>query len=209
MPQKIIPILADAKYHIFNRGVDKRDIFLDKSDYLRFYQSLNLFNSEEAVVNFDFARVHTSMATVSPNRLVEIEAYSLLSNHFHLLLKSVIDGGASEFMRRISLGYTSYFNQKYERSGILFQGAFKRVYIESQEQYQYVFAYVNENHHVHDIQMDREVCHSSSLHYQGIARSKLITNFIADPYQLTDNILLAKNIAMQRKNIKQDKVFFD
>jgi REP element-mobilizing transposase RayT len=211
MPQKIVPIVEGETYHVFNRGVDKREIFLDKADYLRFYQSLNLFNSEESVVNFDFARAKMNAKNKLELKkyLVQIHAYSLLPNHFHLILKSLTNEGISEFMRRMSLGYTNYFNQKYERSGILFQGPFKRVHVDDQEQYQYLFAYVNENHFVHNLTTEREICHSSSLHYQGIVKSKLISSEKSENYQLDGNILLAKDIYERRKTMKQDKVLFE
>lgn len=208
MPQKIIPLVCGESYHIFNRGVDKRAVFLDKEDYLRFYQSLHLFNSVEPVVNFDSAVVKAKNNSETPERLVEIKAYSLLPNHYHLILKQEVDGGISEFMRRISLGYTSYFNQKNERSGSLFQGNFKRVLITSDEQFNYLFAYVNENHFVHNIELDREICHSSSLHYQGLAISKLIKRY-GENYNSHENISLAKNIYKKRKSDKANKELFE
>ncbi len=211
MPQKIVPIIEGETYHVFNRGVDKRDIFLDKSDYLRFYQSLNLFNSEEAIVNFDFVRtkVNNSTDSFQGNRLVDIQAYALLPNHFHLIIKSVTESGISEFMRRVGGGYANYFNQKYERSGALFQGSFKRVHIERQEQYQYLFVYVNENQFVHNLIAEREICHSSSLHYQGLAKSKIINMQLDTQYNFDESVILAKSIYEKRKAIKQDKILFE
>ena len=113
MPQINVPLLNGELYHVYNRGVDKRIVFLDKEDYLRFYQVLNLFNTSEPVVNFDVARAKMKRGEQS-QKLVEIKAYSLLDNHYHLILQQNVDGGISEFMRRIGTGYTSYFNQKNE-----------------------------------------------------------------------------------------------
>ncbi len=210
MPQKIVQIINGETYHVFNRGVDKRDVFLGKEDYLRFYQSLYLFNSDEPIVNFTFARSREKLSKQHlVKKLVEIQAYSLLPNHYHIIVKSITDDGLSEFMRRLSLGYTSYFNQKYERSGFLFQGTFKRVHIESQEQYQYLFAYVNENHFVHNMIMEREICHSSSIHYQGIGKSKLIEISFRSNYSFNDNRKLALGIYERRKGLKHDNVLFD
>lgn len=205
MPQKIVPLLDDEFYHIYNRGVDKRDVFLDKEDYLRFYQSLHLFNVVEPVVNFDSAKAKLKNKT-NQKTLVEIVAYSLLPNHYHLLVKQCSGNGISEFMRRISTGYTSYFNQKNERSGSLFQGRFKRVHIDTDSQYNYIFAYVNENHFVHNIDLDREICHSSSIHYQGISTSKLIKQKDDSvKYNLLANVDLAHSIYLKRKSSKVDK----
>jgi len=200
MPSKLVPIVVGEKYHVFNRGVDKRIVFTDKSDYVRFYMSLDLFNSVEPVINFEQAKANHRVPQMI-DRLVSIEAYALMSNHFHLIILPLVEGGISEFMRRVCAGYTAYFNDKYERSGALFQGRFKRVLIETSEQYQYLFAYVNENHIVHNHSMVREICHTSSLHYQGLAKSKLLPA-ATELYPMKENALLAKDIWLRRKGLK-------
>jgi hypothetical protein len=134
-------------------------------------------------------------------KLVEINAYSLLPNHFHLIVEQLVDGGISEFMKRLSGGYTNYFNEKYDRSGSLFQGKFKRVHISSDEQFNYLFSYVNENHSVHDLSFERQICHSSSLHFQGIMKSKLISNNDIT-YRYKEAVLLAKDIFKKRNAFK-------
>lgn len=199
MPRKIVPLITGNTYHVYNRGVDKREIFLNKSDYLRFYISLDIFNVTEPVINFDSARVKREKG--QGEKLVEIKAYCLLPNHFHLIVEQLQDGGISEFMKRISGGYTSYFNSKLERSGSLFQGTFKKVPVLNQEQYQYLLAYVNENHFVHGIQLEREIYHSSSLHYQALKKSKLL-NVTQETYSFNDNLQLANEIYLRRKSIK-------
>lgn len=199
MPSKVVPLLTNELYHVYNRGVDKRIVFIDKKDYLRFYQSLHLFNTKEPSVNFDLANVRFRNSCET-EKIVEIHAYALLPNHFHLVIKQLTDGGISELMRRISTGYTSYFNQRNDKSGALFQGVFKRVHVATQEQYQYLFAYVNENHFVHNIDMAREICHTSSLHYQKQATSKLIARSNEGAYFFEANVLLAKDIYSKRHN---------
>lgn len=201
MSRKIVPLLTGEIYHVFNRGVDKREVFASKRDYLRFYQSLDLFNSIEPVINFDFALAHKKIFT-NAERLVNIKAYSLLPNHIHLILKQNIDGGISEFMKRVSGGYTSYYNLDNDRSGALFQGTFKRVHVNSDEQYNYLLAYVNENHFVHNIKMEREICHSSSLHYKNISRSKLLYSVEQVDYSFKDAVFLANDIYLRRLKSK-------
>jgi len=209
MPQKIVPLVCGEFYHIFNRGVDKRETFMDREDYLRFYQTLHLFNTIEPVINFDAAKARSKNGQTE-KVLVEIKAYSILPNHYHMIIKQISESGISEFMRRISTGYTTYFNQKHERSGALFQGKYKRVHIQSDEQYNYLFAYVNENHFVHNIRNDRQICHSSSIHYQGIARSKLIkTPADKKTYEFSANQTLAMQIYNERKRNKIEKVIFE
>jgi len=200
MPRKVIPLLNGEIYHVYNRGSDKRVIFKDKKDYLRFYQSFYLFNSIEPVINIDHARV---LFRNTPQKLVDIYAYALLPNHYHLILKQLVEGGISEFMKRISGGYTSYFNERHERSGVLFQGTYKRVHIENQEQFNYVFSYVNENHYVHGVKREEEVFATSSYHHQGKMKSKVIS-FKTD-YSHKEAKRLAESIARKRNVV--DKAF--
>ncbi len=201
MPSVKIPLITGETYHIFNRGVDKRDVFLDKYDYIRFYQSLHLFNSVEAVGNFNIAK-EKAQSLQPHEKLVEIQAYSLLPNHYHIILKQLTDGGIGEFLRRVGSGYTSYFNEKNKRSGTLFQGTFKRVHITNDAQLQYLFTYVNENQYVHGFDKKRELYHSSSIHYQGIRNSKLIPSQNKGYYPLDNNIALAREIYCKRKAMK-------
>ena len=149
MPRKIVPLVTGETYHVFNRGIDKRDIFSDKVDFFRFHQSLQLFNAENTSGSiYELTFDENWIFEQSP--LVNIHAYCLLKNHFHLILTQVVDGGISEFMKRVGGGYTSYFNERLTRSGSLFQGTFKRVHCETNEQLLYLTAYVNLNNKVHN-----------------------------------------------------------
>lgn len=86
---------------------------------------------------------------VSADPLVEIIAYCLNPNHYHLILKQVSERGIEKFMHKVSTGYTNYFNKKNERSGSLFQGPFKAIHVDSNEYLLYLSAYVNRNHFIH------------------------------------------------------------
>jgi len=131
-------------YHIYNRGVDKRDIFLDQDDYIRFQNLLFLCNSEKSVVMkqikkgeiFDFDR---------GNPTTSIGSYCLMPNHFHLLVKEIKEGGISLFMKKVTTAYSMYFNKKYERSGALFEGNFKAVHASRDEYLKYLFSYIHLN----------------------------------------------------------------
>lgn len=78
-------------------------------------------------------------------REISILAYCLMPNHFHLVLKQLIDGGITRFVSNITNGYTKYFNTKYQRFGPLTQGTFKAVHIETDEQGIHVVRYVHLN----------------------------------------------------------------
>lgn len=141
-------------YHVFNRGVDKRNVFLDNQDYYRFIRSLFEFNDEDPVLNmnyyFDPKTMGIGKRLARKDRkprkmLVEILIFTLMPNHFHLLLKQKAQKGIVKFMQKLGTGYTNYFNIKYEREGGLFQGKFKAVLIENNEQLQYIPQYIHLN----------------------------------------------------------------
>jgi len=200
MPRKIVPLVTDEIYHIYNRGVDKRNVFESESHYKRFYVSMKSFNVEKPT-----GSLRAAINDITDNqKIVSVIAYSLLPNHFHLLLKQTKDGGISEFMKRVQGGYTSFFNEETKRSGSLFQGTFKRVHIDTNEYLNFIFCYINENHTVHNISIDRKIYHSSSLHYQGIIKSKLLANNdLFSEYNFSNSVALAKDIYLKRLQMKQ------
>jgi putative transposase len=132
---------AEEFYHVYNRGTEKRNIFSEENDYARFLESMSEFNSLEPIGSLfenSFRKKHqlggsTSKDQATDKRLVNIVAYCLNPNHYHLLLQQVADKGIEKFMQRMGTGYTMYFNNKYERTG-LFQGRFKAVHIENNDQ---------------------------------------------------------------------------
>jgi putative transposase len=139
-------------YHIYNRGVDKRSITKDSKDVERFIQSLEFFNSKDPIISLrEVVSGENNKNTKTRDPLVEIICYCLNLNHYHLLLKEIHEGGISEYMKRLGGGYTWYFNNKYKRSGTLFQGRFKSVHIKSNEQLLHTSVYVGLNWKVHKI----------------------------------------------------------
>ena len=139
-------------YHIYNRGVDKRAIFSDGRDMNRFLQSMQEFNSVDPIGSIyenSFRRLGNRVS--KPDRLVDFVCYCLNPNHYHFILKQVADKGIEKFMHKLGLGYTKYFNQKNQRSGSLFQGAFKAIHIDSNEYLLHLSAYVNLNNMVHQL----------------------------------------------------------
>lgn len=143
-------------YHVYNRGVEKRKIFLNDKDHLRFIHDLFEFNDQEPALNLNyyFNRQSQSMEVklpyINPERnkrkfLVELQAFCLMPNHFHLMLKQLVDNGITEFMRKIGTGYTNYFNKKYTRVGSLFQGPYKSTIIKSEAHFIHLPYYIHFN----------------------------------------------------------------
>lgn len=149
-----IPFVNNEYYHIFNRGADKRIVFCNRIDVERFLQSMQEFNSTKPIGSIyenSFVKTKYGQLGGRTAKLVEIVAYCLNPNHFHLILKQKKDGGVSEFMKRLGGGYAWYFNNAHNRSGVLFQGRFKAVHISSNEQLLHLSAYVNLNDKVHQL----------------------------------------------------------
>ena len=150
------PRFVDGEiYHVYNRGVEKRKIFLDKQDHLRFIHNLFELNDENAVINTSYYLNSQSprtphSVTVPKERkarklLVEILIFTLMPNHFHLLLKQKKENGIVKFMHKLGTGYTMYFNKKYERVGGLFQGRFKATVVKDESHFINLPFYIHAN----------------------------------------------------------------
>lgn len=137
-------LVSNSIYHVYNRGVEKRTIFLDENDYLRFINNLAIFNDTKSVFNAKYRIKEIEMPDVR-EPLVDVLAFCLMPNHFHLLLRQKEDEGISKFMNKIGVGYANYFNLKYERVGSLFQGTFKIALIDKESQFLYVPYYIHLN----------------------------------------------------------------
>jgi putative transposase len=146
-----IDFVNDGYYHVFNRGVDKRDVFLCEVDFQRFYESLYLFNDKN--YRHENGKEFERWGKLSCYEIneelrdpyVTIVSFCLLPNHFHLLLKQNIDGGIPKFMQKIGQGYTNYFNKKHERSGALFEGPYKAVEIKEDNHFKHIPRYIHLN----------------------------------------------------------------
>jgi len=143
----------DCYYHVYNRGVDKRDVFLDDEDYWRFVFSLDEFNDENSTLNI-LRRLNVNEGNrisfkpeknEDKEKLVEVVCYCLMPNHYHFILRQIKKGGISKFMQKLGIGYTNYLNQKIERSGVLFQGKFKAALIDKDSYLNYLRAYIHLN----------------------------------------------------------------
>lgn len=149
-------LVSGEIYHVYNRGVDKRGIFIDDEDYFRFIHDLYEFNDKNPSIilnNYLNKKINNKPLEVGlpkiqrepRERLVNILAYCLMDNHFHLMIQQKEENGITKFMRKIGTGYTNYFNKKYERNGVLFQGKFKSVHIEKDAHLLYLPIYIHFN----------------------------------------------------------------
>ena len=123
-----VPFVEGYYYHIYNRGTERRKIFLKNPDYHRFIQQIKRFNQDK-----------------EGWPLVDIVAYCLMPNHFHFILSPKLKEGISLFMQKLGTGYTMYFNKKYGRTGVLFEGTFKSIMIEDESYLLHLTRYIHLN----------------------------------------------------------------
>lgn len=136
-------------YHLYNRGVDKRTVFEDENDYIRFCQLLYLCNDVNQLSsrrnNISSETLADLMCEEIEDKIISIGAYCLMPNHFHILVKENTENGISKFMHKLSTAYTMYFNEKNDRDGSLFQGRYRARHLDSDEYLKYVFSYIHLN----------------------------------------------------------------
>ncbi|MCX6713643.1 MAG: transposase, partial [Candidatus Vogelbacteria bacterium] len=134
-------------YHIYNRGVNKQPVFLNDHDRFRSLLLLYLTNNKNEVhiSNYRGFSLQDYFTIEKGEPLVEIIAYCLMPNHFHLILKEIEDGGISKFMLKLLTGYGMYFNKKNDRTGPVFEGCFKAKHIAEDSHLEYLLAYVHLN----------------------------------------------------------------
>lgn len=134
-------------YHTYNRGVEKRKIFLENVDYLRGIHDLYEFNDAKAIINLNrrFDGSPTPIIDKPREKLVNIIVWCLMPNHYHLFLYPIAEKGLSKFHQKFGGGFTNFFNVKYSRNGVLFQGKYKRVLVTNDIQAIHLICYIHSN----------------------------------------------------------------
>lgn len=134
-------------FHVLNRGVEKRNLFLDTQDYARFVHDMYEFNDTKPADNAGRRFPMKGFVNPSSDRelIVDIHGWCLMKNHYHLLLSERCEGGISLFMRKLNVGYANYFNERYQRDGALFQGRTKKKHIDSDAYFLHILHYIHLN----------------------------------------------------------------
>jgi len=141
---------AGGYYHIYNRGVEKREIFLDEQDYkvflgyMKFYLDQPILQGQ-VLQDSEGMVIPPSKCLKNYHNQIELLAYCLMPNHFHFLIRQSTDRGIAEFMQSLVLKYVLYFNKKYKRVGGLFQSRYKTVLVSDENQFIYITKYIHRN----------------------------------------------------------------
>ncbi len=142
--------------HVFNRGMQKQPIFETDQDRLRFLFLLMAFQGEVVIKNISREiRQNVQRSTlhitdelkndILKKRIVELVVFCLAPNHFHIIIRELVDNGISKYMHRVLTAYTKYFNTRHEKSGHLFQGPYKSVHIGEDRQLMHTSAYIHKH----------------------------------------------------------------
>jgi len=141
--ERAITFAPEYCFHIFNRGVEKRTIFIDDNDRIRFQHLLYLANGTNPII---FKRVRGEPLDRDRGKsLVSLLAYSLMSNHFHLIVYEHTAGGISSFMGKLQTAYSMYFNVMNERTGPLVCKPFRAKHIDTDDYFRWAVSYVHLN----------------------------------------------------------------
>ncbi|MBA3723567.1 MAG: transposase [Candidatus Levybacteria bacterium] len=147
-----LTFINDGYYHIYNRGIDRRVTYTNKREYQRMLNLLSFY--QYRTIPIRYSRFAEAKEDIRQNyyeqmkesgKIIEVIAYCFMPNHFHLLLKQREESGIATYTANVVNAYTKYFNKKYQRTGSLFQGVFKAVYVETDEQLVHLVRYIHLN----------------------------------------------------------------
>lgn len=180
-------------YHVYNRGIDRRTIFENRYNLERFLQSMSEFNTLEPIGSI-FESRHSKLENKTLRRpIISLIAYCLNPNHYHFLLTPLVEKGVQKYMHRLGTGYTMYFNEKYHRTGSLFQGRFKAIHVNTNEYLLRLSAYINLNSKVH--------------HFGGRASKMTSSSFdeyVSDSTDIEKPVICDKEIILEQFKSKSD-----
>ncbi len=177
MPAKNIvkTFIENGYYHIYNRGVEKRSIFLDQQDCIMFLHYLKLYLcSVEELPTLTEGRHMNRLIQLNLSKEVDLLAFALMPNHIHLEIKQHTKDGISKLMRRVATSYVMYFNRKYKRIGPLFQNIYKGAFIDRDEYLLHLSRYI----HLNPIKLQRPkinfLSFSSYPYYLGLKQASWV-----------------------------------
>ena len=154
MPAKnsIKKYVEEGCYHIYNRGVEGREIFLDEQDHRVFLDYLKRYLTDYEKQSKERPSTTVQRKKMSLAGDVVLMAYCLMPNHIHLLVSQRSKLGIAKLMQRVGTKYGMYFNRRYERKGPLWEGVYKAVLVENEEQLLHVSRYI----HLNPVKMARK-----------------------------------------------------
>ena len=150
MPSRKLPIINDEYYHIYNRGFNKKPIFISNNDYQRALETIRYY--QFSTPSFKYS-ILNRLTIQQKNKLlqqlvstqIDILAFCFMPNHFHFLIKQISDDGILKSISKFSNSYSKYFNTLHEKNGPVFDSRFKAVRVTSNEQMLHLSRYIHLN----------------------------------------------------------------
>ncbi|MFC1649842.1 transposase [Patescibacteria group bacterium] len=139
--------VPNGYYHVYNRGVEKRIIFENQDDYKVFLDYIKEYLSPPSKEH-DVKNLSKRSLVRLPNnynKKIDLLAFCLMPNHFHLLIKQSNNEYLNKFMQSIQSRYSTYFNTKYDRVGPLYQGRYKAILVKNEEYLLHLSRYIHRN----------------------------------------------------------------
>jgi len=143
MPCRLIPLVKDEVYHIYNRSIAEFVIFKSNNDYDRMIRTIIYCSMKLPPASFRTFKIQPENR--KEKRIVDIIAYCIMPTHIHFILKGSADDGISKFMHRLENSYSKYYNIRYRRKGPLWESRFKNVAIRTNEQLLHTTRYIHLN----------------------------------------------------------------
>lgn len=151
MQTRKVVFATNELYHIYNRSIAKEQIFRTLFHFHHFSQTINYYRFPQSLRLSEFNKLSSEakkayLFTVEKKiSLVEIYAFAFMPNHYHFLLKQLVENGIKQFISVIQNSYAKYFNKRHERNGSLFQSPFEGRWIQTDEQFMHVSRYIHLN----------------------------------------------------------------
>lgn len=202
MPYRKEPLVAGEYYHLYNRGVEKRKIFIDRKDSLTFLSILQWYLREDSK-----RPILSRMPKESLKGYVSLYCYVLMPNHFHFLVRQERDEGITKLMHALGTAYVMYFNQRYKRVGSLFQGRFQAKLIKTDEYLLQLSKYIHRNpKEILKLQVAlSKYQYSSYPDYLGKGKGKLVDTELILSYYSKENSSLSYKSFVEESGIDRER----
>lgn len=206
MPSKYVVrnFSENGIYHVFNRGVEKRKIFMDDADYNIFLYYIFIYVAPMEKILQKYPQLPFRLQGKNLSQELEIAAYCLMPNHFHFLIRQGKKDSVTKFIKQLTNAYTLYFNKKYKRVGGLMQGTFKAVEIGKDDLLLHVSRYIHLNPVAASLAKDIKEYRWSSLNYyidnleSPILNKKIVTSYFTSSKKyinfVSDQVDYAKSL---------------
>ncbi len=152
MPYRKIPLVETEIYHIFTKTIAGFKIFNSDHDFERIVKTISFYTAENPPCKFSLflerkkkSKENDFLQSTHSKKIVKILAYCIMPTHIHLILVQLKDNAISQFANLVLKSYSKYFNTKYKRKGPLWEGRFKNVLVDTDEQLLHLTRYVHLN----------------------------------------------------------------